>query len=339
MRSAGPGGPSTVPAADGPRSLDPAELFGLAPSGLLQAARDYVQLGRVHDPRQRGRTLAAEVDGGDDIYTARVTFAAAEEGATPVVGVVPACTCPSQRPYCKHVLALLWLWAEQPSSFEPIGAWEAVLSGLPAAESAAVLASAAMGQAPALALLRAAACGQDWAAAPPGRCLEAWPAFCATARQRGDWPAAALELGRRIAGTPGSQPEAGHLGLATRQLAWWLTLVAPHLPAPALTPWLRHLRALIAGAAAPPPEVAVWLARLAAILPEPLAADACWLARFAADTPSLASVFEAELQRQMWEREVTWRLTGGGPEGAPPAAALDRLREVARAFRGEVAEG
>ncbi len=290
-----------------PARLREADLFALAPAKMLEAARDYVLLGRVHRPRRCETLLAAEVEGNDETYPVRATVATAD-GA---LQIGPTCPCPSQRPYCKHVLALLWQWADAPESFVPVDAWRAQLADHTAGDLAKLLADVAMGTADPLALVEGAAAGPDWEALSPGQCLEDWEHYRASARAGDRWPEAALELGRRITGAL----DRPHLGggaqgaLTTRQLAWFLTLVAPDLPPPALVPWLRHLEQRLEAAdpeqpQALPPELGVWLARLAAVLPEERGAERRWLARFAAAHPPLAPVVHAELQRLRWGDEV-----------------------------------
>ncbi len=314
----GPG--DAGPAVGGPARLDEVDLYPLAPPTLLEAGRDYALLGRVRRPRRRGAWLAAEVEGSDEEHLARARLERPEPGAA--CHVAPACTCPSQRPFCRHVLALLYLWVWRPETFLDVDAWERTLAALPAAHAAAALADAAMGEADALTALRNLA-RQDWEAAPPGRVLELWASFRQGAREQGRWPEAALGLGLRIAGAPGDPLPADPLAVRARQLAWWLCLLAPELPPPALGPWLERLFALVAAAgrsgAGLPVEVAVWLARLAVALPEARRAEAGWIARFAAASP-VADVFAAELQRLLWESEVSWRLAAG-----PAPAAVVRL--------------
>ena len=314
-------------------------MFGLAPSGLLEAGRDYALLGRVRQPRIRGAVLAAEVEGSGEVHSVRAEVVRVDGARGPAI--TPACSCPAHRPFCRHVLALLFLWVWQPEGFLPVGAWERALAALPAAESADALARVAMGEADPISALRQAA-GVAWEGAPPGRCLEVWTAFRLAALARAAWPDAALQLAGRIAGMPGGPVSPDPLGVQVRQLAWWLTLVAGDLPAPALLPWLRRLFALL-DADRPdgrplPTEVAVWLARLAAALPAERWAEARWLTRFAAATDAVADVFEAELQRQIWEAEVTWRVAGGVAV-AEPGAALRRVRLVWEAYEEDARAG
>ena len=291
----------------GPVRLREADLFALAPAKMLEAARDYVLLGRVHRPRRCGSLLAGEVEGNDETYPVRATVAA-PDGATQIA---PTCPCPSQRPYCKHVLALLWQWADAPDSFLPVDTWKAELGDRTADELADLLAEVAMGTADPLTLVESAAAGPDWDSLSPGQCLEQWERFRSIARERDRWPEAALDLGRRITGSLDRVPTAGgpQAAITTRQLAWFLTLVTDDLPAPALVPWLHNLeqRLEVADsqlAQALPPELGVWLARLAVALPGERAPERRWLARFAAVHPTLASVVTAELQRLRWTDEV-----------------------------------
>lgn len=324
----------------GPPALSPTDLFALARRGMLELADDYVRLGRVARPRRRGRRLAAEVEGTDDVYTCRADLWAAD-GRTRVEAW---CACPSQRPFCKHVLALLLLWTRSPEEFAALDAWEDALAGRDSRVLAALLADVAMGASDALDGLRRAAEPPDFSTRPPGACLQQWEAFRAAAERAGSWPEAALQLGVRIAGQPGSAPAdyGAAAALASRQLAWWLTLMVRPLPAPALLPWLRHLfmrleAAAGAGdAAALAPELAVWLARLAASLPAARQSEAAWLARFCAAQPRLRPVCEAELQHLFWGAEVGLRLAvapalpSAGGEGMP-----DRCRVLLAALQAE----
>jgi hypothetical protein len=305
-----------------PAPLGEADVFPLADAGLLEAARDYVLLGRVRRPRRRGAVLIAEVEGTDATYTARAEVR--REGGTPRIS--PACDCPSHRPFCKHVLALLLLWSAEPAAFAPLDDWEATLAACPAPELAALLAEVAMGESDPLELLRTAA-RPDWQHLPPGRCLEAWDRFRAWAVDEGRWPQAALDLALRIAGPPDRAPlqQGPEAALAARQLAWWLTLAAPELPTPTLQVWLRHLRTRLEAAEAGdpgglPPELAVWLARLTATLSEEQEAERLWLARLAGAVPALGPAFEAELERLRWEAVLAVRLALGP---AAPAAVVE----------------
>lgn len=298
-------------AAVGPARLGEPDLFALAPAKMLEAARDYVLLGRVHRPRRCGALLAGEVEGNDETYPVRATVAA-PEGSTQIT---PTCPCPSQRPYCKHVLALLWQWADAPESFLPVDIWRADLSGRSADELADLLADIAMGTADPLTLVENAAAGPDWDNLTPGQCLEQWERFRASALEAGRWPEAALDLGKRITGGLDRLPVGGgpQAAVATRQLAWFLTRIADDLPPPALVPWLRNLEQRLEAAdplepQALPPELGVWVARLAADLPSERGAERRWLARFAATRPALAPVVTAELQRLRWTDEVALRV-------------------------------
>lgn len=320
---------------DAPPRLHEADLLSLAGRGLLEAARDYVDLGFVLAPRRRGPHLAAEVQGTEDRYACRVELRGPSAGGAPEMA--PECACPSRRPFCKHVLAVLLLWVRSPEAFEPLDDLEARLRRIPAALLAALCCDAALADPGLGAALRAAASDPDWAAAPPGRCLQEWERFRASALARGTWPEDALTLGTRIAGAPGSPRlrAAADAALELRQLAWWLTLLGPDLPPVALRPWLRHLVARLEEArgrgpgAALPPEVGVHLAALAGALPEALATDRRDLAAFVAGVPTLAPVFEAQLQLMLWGEEL-----GGRLAVAPrlPAAGA-RCREALAALR------
>ena len=332
-----------IPAPDAgagqPAPVRESDVFGLTTPGLLEAARDYVRLDRVHRPRRRAERIAAEVDGTDATYACHADV---RRGAGVAPDIAPNCECPSHRPYCKHVLALLLLWAENPAAFAPLDAWEAELRARSPVELAELLADSAMG-ADALQLLAGAAAVPAWLAEPPGRCLQEWGRFRSWAEASGVWPAAALQLGARIAGPPGSpaaapQVHVAHPAVAARQLAWWLTRMMTVLPEPALLPWVEHLFARLDALGrqpreAPPPELGVWLARVAAALPPARDPERSWLARFAAHVPTLAPVFEAELQRARWEAELTLRLAVA-PALPTPGAALAESGHVAalRAF-------
>lgn len=325
-----------------PPPLGPADLFALAPRAILEMAEDYVLLGRVRRPRRRGRRLAAEVEGSEDVYPCRVDLTAGDGG----IRIVPSCACPSQRPFCKHVLALVQLWARAPGDFVAVDALERALAAHSADVVAARLADVAMGGCDPLECLQAAARPVDWAALPPGRCLEDWEAFRVWAADAGLWPEAALALGVRIAGAPGGPPtdRGAPAAVASRQLAWWLTRMVGVLPPAGLLPWLRHLfRRLDAAAAAGGgpalvPELGVWLSRLAAALPAERAAEGAWLARFAAAAPALGPVFEAETARLLWAAEVSLRLAVAPavPDASAGGhAASDRCRAVLDAFAAE----
>jgi len=312
-----------------PAELQPADLFPLAAAGLRQAAADYVLLGHVQRARRRGPRIAAEVQGSDAVYACSVDIERDAGG----LRLSPRCDCPSQRPYCKHVLAALQLWSTQPEAFTALDAAEAALRQRPAEDLAELLATLAMGEGDALQTLDQAAAVPDWAALSPGRCLQAWERFRSDALASSAWPAAALDLGLRIAGAPGSTPR--HRGadaaLPLRQLCWWLTLLLPDLPPPALQPWLRHLCTQLEAArlgaepAALPPELGAWLARLAAALPAPVAADRRWLARFAAEVPTLRAVCAAQLQVLLWSEELAVRLA---VSPALPEPVAGRCREA-----------
>lgn len=322
--------------------LREADLFGLASAGLLELALDYVLLGRVGRARVRGATLAATVEGSQDTYTVRVILQAPERATDGAPGIQPSCDCPSRRPYCKHVLAVLLLWARDPATFVRLDASEAALRAWPARDLAALLAEAAMDGADLLGVLCAAGRPADWHAMPVGRCLEDWATFLAWAREVGAWPQAAFTLGARIAGPPGSEPldHGVHAAVASRQLAWWLTCAAPLLPAASVLPWVRHLCARLERAelrgdvAALPPELAVWLARAAVALPAARDGERRWLGRFAAGVPALRLVFEGELQRLRWGAEVALRLAvaPAAPEVGGEATA-DRCRELLAVLR------
>jgi hypothetical protein len=299
--------------APGPARLREADLFALAGAGLLEAARDYVLLGRVRRPRRRGARVAAEVEGSDATYVCSADVEALPDAAP---RLLPACDCPSQRPYCKHVLALLHLWATDPDAFACLDDAEARLRTRPAGTLAGLLCGAAMGEGDPLDIALAAAAPLDWATLPSGRCLEAWQDFRADAVRAARWPEAAFSLGLRIAGRPGDQPRRRGADAAVdlRQLCWWLTLVGGDLPDAAVRPWLGQLVAhlesarLAGDAASLPPELGVWLARLAEALPDAFAADRLWLARFAAAVPTLRPVFEAQTQLLLWTEEVAARV-------------------------------
>lgn len=328
----------TFPATPAP--LGETDLFALAPAKMLEAARDYVLLGRVHRPRRCATLLAAEIEGNDETYPVQATVAAVD-GSTQIA---PNCPCPSQRPYCKHVLALLWQWADAPDSFLPVDAWRAQLATRSADDLAHLLADVAMGTADPLALVEGAATGPNWDSLTPGQCLEEWERFRASARAGERWPEAALELGRRITGSL-DRPQTGggaQAAITTRQLAWFLTLLAQDLPPPALVPWLRHLEARLEAAdpqqaQALPPELGVWLARLAAALPAERGAERRWLARFAAVHPTLAPVVTAELQRMRWSDEVALcvAVAPATVAGRTEPSMADRCEEALAAMRAE----
>lgn len=322
---------------DAPAPLHEADLLPLAGRGLLEAARDYVDLGFVLAPRRRGARLAAEVQGTEDLYACRVEVRASVDGGAPELG--PQCACPSRRPFCKHVLALLLLWARRPEGFESLDDLEVRLRRIPAAELAALCGDAALEHRGLGAALETAAADPDWAAAPPGRCLQEWERFRASGLARGTWPEEALTLGSRIAGAPGSPRvrAAADAALELRQLAWWLTLLSPDLPPAAVRPWVRHLAARLeeargrGPAAALPPEVGVHLASLAGALPDALAAERRDLAGFVAGVPTLAPVFEAQLQVMLWGEELGARLAVAPrlpATGARCREALAALREA-----------
>lgn len=332
-----------------PPPLGEADLFGLASAGLLELAMDYVLLGRVGRARVRGATLAATVEGSQDTYTVRVVLQVPERaGDARAPGIQPSCDCPSRRPYCKHVLAVLLLWARDPAAFVRLDASEAALRAWPARDLAALLAEAAMDGADLLGVLCAAGRPADWNSLPVGRCLEDWAAFLGWAREAGAWPQAAFTLGARIAGPPGSEPvdQGVHAAVASRQLAWWLTCAAPLLPAPSVLPWVRHLcvrleRAELQGdVAALPPELAVWLARAAVAMPAARDGERRWLGQFAAGVPALRLVFEGELQRLRWGAEVALRLAvaPAAPEVGGAAVAA-RCRELLAVLRDCPAPG
>lgn len=324
------------PTAGPPPSLGPAELFALAPAGLLEIASDYVQLGYVRRPRRRGCVLAAEVEGSADVYHCRAELRPGEGRPA----ILPTCACPSGRPFCKHVLALLTLWSRAPGEFAAVDDLERALAARPGPEVAACLAAVAMEALDPLERLRDAARPRQWEALPPGECLEHWEAFREWASVAGRWPEAALHLGARIAGPPGSPPAGGGApaAVASRQLAWWLWRMAEGLPPAALLPWLRHLfhrldaAATADDAAALPPELGVYLARLATALPPERAAERRWLVRFAAATQVLAPIFEAEVLRLLWTGELGLRLAS-----APGSAAVQRCHLVAEQWRQETA--
>lgn len=334
----GPGDHQACPGP--PPSLGPADLFPLASSAMLEMAEDYVLLGRVRRPRRRGCRLAAEVEGSEDVYPCRVDVAPADEG----IRLAPWCACPSQRRFCKHVLALLGLWARAPEQFVAVDQLERALATRAAPLVAARFADVAMGGRDPLECMQAAAQPLHYDALPPGRCLEEWEAFRSAAEESGRWPEAALALGVRIAGAPAGMPadRGAPAAVASRQLAWWLTHMVGTLPPAGLLPWLQHLfRRLEAAAAAGDgpalaPELGVWLARLAAALPAERSAEGGWLARFAAATPALGPVFEAETERQLWAAEVSLRLAvapavpSAGGEGVPA-----RCRALLEAMAGE----
>lgn len=332
------------PSVGPPPALGPADLFALAPAPLLEAARDYVLLGRVRRPRRRGCRLAAEVEGSEDVYLCRADLTPGD-GA---VQILPACACPSQRPFCKHVLALLQLWASASQEFVPVDEFEHNLAMLPGPVVASYLADAAMDGLNPLERLRTAARPPEWTAAPPGRCLEEWEAFRTWAATAGLWPEAALALGIRIAGRPDGSPTDHGVtaAIASRQLAWWLTRMIGVLPPAGLLPWLRHLfrrldaAATSADALALAPELGVWLARVAVALPEERSCERRWLARFAVVTPTLAPVFEAEARRLLWSAEVSLRLAVAPavPNSAGGGAVSGRCRTVLDAFQKEHAK-
>jgi hypothetical protein len=325
---------ASAAAEDRPAPLHEADLLALGPRGLLDAARDYVDLGFVLHPRRRGCRLAAEVQGTEDLYACRV-------GVAPVSGgpprLEPACPCPSRRPFCKHALALLLLWARRPCDFLDLDGLEGRLRRRPAAELAALCCDAALEHRGLGAALETAAAEPDWAGELPGRCLQEWERFRAAAVERGRWPDEALALGARIGGPPGSpaRRKGADAALELRQLAWWLTLAAPDLPPPALRPWLRHLEARLGAAragspdAALPPEVGAHLGALAAALPEAMGAERRALAALVAGVPTLAPVFEAQLEVLLWGEELAARLAVAPRR--PDAGA--RCREALEALR------
>lgn len=324
----GPGGPASVGDSD---------LIGLAAPAVLERAGDYVHLDRLYRTRRYGDVLAAEVEGSEDRYACRVEVR--REAGRLVLR--PTCACPSRRPYCAHVLAVLILWGRSPAAFVPLEPGGLALSARPAAALAALLVGCALGGADPLDVVQEAGQGLDWSAQPPGRCLEAWDAFEAGARAAGRWPEAALDLVIRIAGAPGA-PQSdrdARAAVTSRHLAWWLVRSAALLPAPALRPWTRKLAARLQTAQAGgdtgalPPALGVWLARLAAALPPEVADERHWLAAFTAGVPTLAGVFEAELQRILWTAEVAQRV-GASPATASRSAAAG---EALTAFRAEVA--
>jgi hypothetical protein len=329
----------SAPELEPPAPLREADLFGLAPAKLLEAARDYVLLGRVHRPRRCGGLLAAEIEGTDDTYPVRATLDAVDG----TLQISPVCPCPSQRPYCKHVLALLWQWVDDRGSFLQVDGWRLALQNRPVPELADLLADVAMGIADPLALVEGSLT-PDWEALTPGQCLERWDQFRASQRDAGRWPEAALALGLRITGPleqPVSAPSA-QAAITARQLAWWLSLVVAELPAPALVPWLRHLEQRLEAAdprdgAALPPELGVWIGRLAVALPAERAAERRWLARFAAGRETLAPVCEAELQRLRWGDEVAVRVAVAPATVAARDAAsvAGRCQDALEAMRAE----
>jgi hypothetical protein len=327
-----------APADDGPATLREADLFPLAARGLLEAARDYVDLGFILRPRRRSRRLAAEVRGTEDVYACGAEVRRPEEGGPP--SITPRCACPSRRPFCKHVLALLQLWVLRPEEFLALERVEERLRRLPSAELAALLCDVAEEGRDLTGALAAATAPSEWDQAPPGACLQEWERFREDSREAGRWPEAALLLGSRIAGPPGSPvPRPGAAtAVGLRQLAWWLTLLCADLPEPAIRPWARHLEAqleaaqLVGGtAAALPPELAPHLARLACALPAGLGGERRWLAAFAAAVPTLAGPFEAQAAALLWDEELAARLA---VSPRLPEAAGARCREVLEVFQG-----
>ncbi len=328
----------------GPAPVGDSDLIGLAPPPVLERAGDYVYLGRLHRTRRHGEVLAAEVEGGEDRYACHVEV---RREADRLV-VHPTCACPSRRPFCAHVLAVLTLWARSPDAFVPLEPGALALTARPASDLTALLVRCALGVADPLDVLQEAGRGLDWSAQPPGRCLEAWEAFEAGARAAERWPDATLELAVRIGGPPGAPQTDGGAPAAvrSRHLAWWLVRNAELLPAPALRPWTRRLAdrlhaAQVGGdAGALPPALGVWLARLAAALPPEVADERRWFAAFASGIATLAGVFEAELQRQLWSAQVSQRV-GPSPSAAARAAlcveALEAFRaeDAARAARAQ----
>ena len=331
--------PGAVDGSGAPAPVGDGDLIGLAAPAVLERAGDYVHLERLRRMRRHGQVLAADVEGREDRYACSVEV---RREADRLV-LRPTCSCPSRRPFCAHVLAVLILWGRMPAAFVPLEPGRLALAVRPAADLAALLVGCALGGADPLDVVQAAGRDVDWGGQPAGRCLEAWDAFEASSREAGHWPEAALNLAVRIAGAPGT-PAAdrdARAAVASRHLAWWLVRAAAVLPAPALRPWTRHLAArlqlaqTITDAGALPPALAVWLARMAVALPAEVAEERRWFSAFTAGVSTLAGVFEAELQRIFWAAAVAQRV------GASPAAVAraEACAQALAVFHAEAGPG
>lgn len=83
--------------------------------GSFSRGRSYFRGGRIHDTVLRGDTIEAQCDGSDYVpYQVRATLLPdGQKGDNPTDF---SCTCP-RGGFCKHIVALLLTWIENPSVF------------------------------------------------------------------------------------------------------------------------------------------------------------------------------------------------------------------------------
>ncbi|MGE5529825.1 MAG: SWIM zinc finger family protein [Patescibacteria group bacterium] len=97
------------------------DLEAVVPRAVLERGREYLSHGRVAARLVAGDRLAGSVMGSAGWYTAEITLAGGE--------LVSACTCPYDGPFCKHAVALLLAWLNDPAGFADLesllAAWEA----------------------------------------------------------------------------------------------------------------------------------------------------------------------------------------------------------------------
>lgn len=113
-------------------NLSEDQIEELGPRPAVLGGWDYYLSGRVRRAAVYWNRLRGEVLANSGDYRPSVT---AGEGGR----LMAECDCPSRLPFCKHSIALLYLWANRPEEFTDLEGLTAALAGLAPDRLAALL--------------------------------------------------------------------------------------------------------------------------------------------------------------------------------------------------------
>lgn len=97
-------------------SLTADDVKEMTDSGSFSRGRTYFRQGAIEEPSLVGDTVRASC-WGSDVAPYRVTATLAPAGASDKTPAAYACTCP-RGGFCKHIVALLLTWIDNPLAFE-----------------------------------------------------------------------------------------------------------------------------------------------------------------------------------------------------------------------------
>lgn len=114
-RATRPSPPTDQDIADRFAPLSDDDIKELTDSGSFSRGRSYFRRGAIVDPVLTGNTISAGC-WGSDIHPYRVRATLAPRGAADNAPFAWDCSCP-RGGFCKHVVALLLTWIDNPSAF------------------------------------------------------------------------------------------------------------------------------------------------------------------------------------------------------------------------------